>query len=100
MFEWQKQIQIIVDEIDKCIKYNHDEVLTLKYLSHKLGYSEFHTKSAFWKPTPSRTALPISAGTRTTVIVVRTSKDPDFKPCLQTLKPGKLAQSLSRIIVR
>ena len=29
-------------------------------------------KSAFWKPTPSRTALPISAGTQMTVIVVRT----------------------------
>ena len=54
-------------------------------------------KSAFWKPTPSRTALPISAGTQMTVIVVRTSKDPDFKPCLQTLKPGKSAQSSSRI---
>lgn len=47
MFEWQKQIQIIVDEIDKCIKYNHDEVLTLQYLSHKLGYSEFHTTRKF-----------------------------------------------------
>ena len=31
--------------------------------------------------------------TRMTVIVVRTSKDPDFKPCLQTLKPEKSAQS-------
>ena len=37
--------------------------------------------------------LPISAGTRTMVIVVRTSKDPGFKPCLQTLKPEKSAQS-------
>ena len=32
----------------------------------------YPTKSAFWKPTPSRTALPISAGTQMTVIVVRT----------------------------
>ncbi len=28
MYEWQKQIQIIVDEIDKCIKNYNDEALT------------------------------------------------------------------------
>ncbi len=47
MYEWQKQIQIIVDEIDKCIKNYNDEALTLRFLSRKLGYSEFHTTRKF-----------------------------------------------------
>ena len=41
MYEWQKQIQIIVDEIDSCIKSYQDEALTLRTLSQKLGYSEY-----------------------------------------------------------
>lgn len=47
MFEWKKQIQIIVDEIDNCIKNQNDESLTLSFLSHRLGYSEFHTTRKF-----------------------------------------------------
>lgn len=47
MYEWQKQIQIIVDEIDNCIKNYNDEVLTLRALSHKLGYSEFYITRKF-----------------------------------------------------
>lgn len=47
MYEWQKQIQLIVDEIDRCIKNNNDETLTLRCLSGKLGYSEFHTTRKF-----------------------------------------------------
>lgn len=47
MYEWQKLIQIIVDEIDKCIKCYNDEALTLRFLSRKLGYSEFHTTRKF-----------------------------------------------------
>ena len=42
----------------------------LSYEENTLDKSRL--KSAFWKPTPSRTALPISAGTQMTVIVVRT----------------------------
>ena len=42
MYEWQKQIQMIVDEIDSCIKSYEDEALTLHTLSQKLGYSEFY----------------------------------------------------------
>ena len=34
-------------------------------------------------------AFPICAGTRTMAILVRTSKDRAFNPCLRTLKPGK-----------
>ncbi|MCK5129727.1 MAG: helix-turn-helix transcriptional regulator [Clostridiales bacterium] len=47
MYEWHKQIQIIVDEIDECIKHQNSEALTLRFLSHKLGYSEFHTSRKF-----------------------------------------------------
>jgi len=47
MYEWQKQIQIIVDEIDKCIINYNDEALTLRFLSRRLGYSEFYTTRKF-----------------------------------------------------
>ena len=47
MYEWQRQIQIIVDEIDTSIKNYNDEALTLRRLSHRLGYSEFYTTRKF-----------------------------------------------------
>lgn len=47
MYEWQKQIQVIVDQIDQCIKNHDDEALTLHCLSGRLGYSEFHTTRKF-----------------------------------------------------
>lgn len=47
MYEWQQQIQIIVDEIDECIKRHQDEALTLQSLSWKLGYSEYYTTRKF-----------------------------------------------------
>lgn len=47
MYEWEKQIQIIVDEIDEYIKYHDDEALTLRALSDRLGYSEFYTTRKF-----------------------------------------------------
>jgi AraC-like DNA-binding protein len=47
MYEWQKQIQIIVDEIDKCVRSYNDEALTLGFLSRRLGYSEFYTTRKF-----------------------------------------------------
>lgn len=47
MYEWHKNIQIIVDEIDECIRHHHDELLTLRFLSRKLGYSEYHTTRKF-----------------------------------------------------
>ena len=49
----------------------------------------FPTRSVSLKPTQSRTAFPICAGTRTMASLVRTSKDRAFNPCLRTLKPGK-----------
>lgn len=47
MYEWQQQIQIIVDEIDECIKKHRDEALTLQSLSRRLGYSEYYTTRKF-----------------------------------------------------
>lgn len=47
MYEWQEQIQIIVDEIDRCIRQQNDEALTLHALSRKLGYSEFYITRKF-----------------------------------------------------
>ena len=37
MYEWQKKIQMIVDEIDSCIKNYEDEALTLGCVSRRLG---------------------------------------------------------------
>lgn len=47
VYEWQQQIQMIVDEIDRCIKACNDETLTLRFLSRRLGYSEFHITRKF-----------------------------------------------------
>jgi len=47
MYEMQKQIQIIVDEIDRCIGQQNDEALTLSTLSKKLNYSEFYFTRKF-----------------------------------------------------
>ena len=33
MYEWQRQIQYIVDEIDRCIAAHEDEALTLRHLA-------------------------------------------------------------------
>lgn len=47
MYEWHKQIQAIVDEIDQCIQAYNDEALTLQALARRLGYSEFYTTRKF-----------------------------------------------------
>ena len=47
MYEWRKQIQSIVDEIDACMKKYDDEALTLRVLSKRLGYSEYYTTRKF-----------------------------------------------------
>lgn len=47
MYEWQQQIQFIVDEIDECIRQQQDEALTLRSLSRRLGYSEYYTTRKF-----------------------------------------------------
>lgn len=47
MYEMQKQIQVIIDEIDRCIKQQNDEAMTLSVLSRKLNYSEFYITRKF-----------------------------------------------------
>ena len=47
MYDWQKYVQKIVDEIDICIKRKNDEALSLEYLSNKLGYSQFYISRKF-----------------------------------------------------
>ena len=47
VYEWHRQIQIIVDEIDRSIKNCDDEALTLSALARRLGYSEYHTRANF-----------------------------------------------------
>lgn len=47
MQEWYKQIQILIEEIDRCIKNKNDEALTLSSLAEKLGYSEFYVSRKF-----------------------------------------------------
>lgn len=47
MHEWHRQIQIIINEIDKCIRHYDDEAITLRFLSRKLGFSEFYTTRKF-----------------------------------------------------
>ena len=41
MGEWERLVQVIVEEVDECIKNRNDEALTLSALARKLGYSEF-----------------------------------------------------------
>ena len=47
MYEWHKQIQIMVDEIDHSLREGQDEALTLRALSQRLGYSEYYTTRKF-----------------------------------------------------
>lgn len=47
MYEWHKNIQKIVDEIDLCIKTQTDEALTLQHLAHQFSYSEFYISRKF-----------------------------------------------------
>ena len=47
MLEWHRQIQVTIDEIDTCIKNHNAEVLTLHFLSQKLGYSEYYISRKF-----------------------------------------------------
>lgn len=46
-YEWYKNVQLIVDRIDACIKSKAGEELTLKSLAESLGYSEFYFSRKF-----------------------------------------------------
>ena len=47
MFAWGKNIQELVQEVDRCIRAQEDEGLTLRHLAQKLGYSEYHVSHMF-----------------------------------------------------
>jgi AraC family transcriptional regulator len=47
LYEWYRKIQEMVGEIDRCIKSQNDEALTLVHLARKLGYSEFYVSRKF-----------------------------------------------------
>ncbi len=47
MHEWSQNIQILIEEIDRCIRQQKDEQLTLHELAQKLGYSDFHVSRKF-----------------------------------------------------
>lgn len=47
MMEWYKNIQLIVDEVDKSIRNQDDEALSLANLAQKLGYSEYYVSRKF-----------------------------------------------------
>lgn len=47
MKTWYKSIQIIIGEIDQCIKSRGDEVVTLRRLAARLGYSEYYVSRKF-----------------------------------------------------
>ena len=47
MYEWQRQIQTIVDEVDACLARHDSEATALWTLAGSLGYSEYHTTRKF-----------------------------------------------------
>ena len=47
MLVWGKNIQELVQEVDRCIRAQEDEGLTLRHLAQKLGYSEYHVSHMF-----------------------------------------------------
>ena len=47
MGEWERLVQIIVEEVDKCIINREDDTITLSKLAEKLGYSEFYISRKF-----------------------------------------------------
>ena len=49
MYEWYKQIQTIIDEIDTCIRQHADEAMTLHALAKKLGYEFSDVRSWIWE---------------------------------------------------
>ncbi len=47
MREWYRQIQLMIDEIDREIKNRQDEAITLHALAERFGYSEYHFSRRF-----------------------------------------------------
>jgi len=47
MYEWHRQIQTVVDEIDACIRQRDGDFLTLGSLAKRMGYSQYHATRKF-----------------------------------------------------
>ncbi|MDE6055977.1 MAG: AraC family transcriptional regulator [Lachnospiraceae bacterium] len=47
MYDWQKKMQQVINRIDRYIKQNDDEALSLSHLSRELGYSDFYFSRKF-----------------------------------------------------
>ena len=47
MYEWRRQVQKIVDDIDRCIINRDDDGLTLRVIARENGYSGFHMTRKF-----------------------------------------------------
>lgn len=62
MYQWERQIQSIVDEIDRCIRQQDSEALTLQALSRRLGYSESYTTRKFGEISGMRLRVICGAG--------------------------------------
>ncbi|MBQ9856776.1 MAG: AraC family transcriptional regulator, partial [Clostridia bacterium] len=49
MLEWARAVQLIIDDIDASIRLKETEEISLKKLSEKMGYSEYHMSRIFHK---------------------------------------------------
>lgn len=47
MYQWYKNIQQVIDEMDRCIREKQDEEISLEKLARKFGYSEYHFSRKF-----------------------------------------------------
>lgn len=47
MEEWYELVQVMVEEIDGCIKRRDSETIALSFLSRKLGFSEYYISRKF-----------------------------------------------------
>lgn len=47
MREWYRNIQLVIDEIDRCIKAHAEEDVSLGHISNLLGYSEYYVSRRF-----------------------------------------------------
>ena len=47
MYEWHRNIQSVIDEIDACIRNKLDARLSMEFIAKKLGYSQYHFSRKF-----------------------------------------------------
>lgn len=47
MAQWHEHIQALIDDVDRCILSGDDEVITLRKLAQRLGYSESYVSRKF-----------------------------------------------------